>query len=301
MSKECPICKTETYTEANFCSVDGYKFLDKELTEEDKLRIKLIETDAANQGLNWAINEIKRISELLIVMEKSNADYKNKLDQTKQEKISCSKSLSQKETEINTLSKKLKTVPRRFVTGIIILSVVCVILGITTVILGGKNNVQSDTSASKEKISMLEKENNALRGTKNSLNGEIQTLKTENITLSERTKSLESKIKQFENYKFKPRIDEATPDKSLGDYLRSISDQAMSTSNRDNTSSKTISKYFENDNSLVIKLGNNNTEVDHTTIKDFLDELTLRPQTVKIEKAETNANLKITKLYIRLL
>jgi hypothetical protein len=85
---------------------------------------------------------------------------------------------------------------------------------------------------------------------------------------------------------------------SLEEYFEKIATDSITYGFKGNLKEQVISKYFESDNSIVIELGENGTEVGRTNIKDYVDELSLQHYKIRIVNKKTNNNEKITILYI---
>lgn len=86
---------------------------------------------------------------------------------------------------------------------------------------------------------------------------------------------------------------------SIEEYFSKIADNSIEYSKKDNLKREIIRKYFADGNSLIVEIGANNTEVNHTEIKDYVEVLSQQYYKIKIIKKEVNSNQKITKLFIK--
>lgn len=129
MSKECLVCKTPNYSAANHCSNCGSELPDKELLEEDKLRIELYEAKTTIQGLNKALAEIQNCNTAYEEAQKTIADYEVKLTKAEQEKNKYKKSSGEYEILILGLSRKLYDAKNTQVILIVLLLIFAIILG----------------------------------------------------------------------------------------------------------------------------------------------------------------------------
>lgn len=86
---------------------------------------------------------------------------------------------------------------------------------------------------------------------------------------------------------------------SIEEYFQKIADNSISYNKKDNLKKEIVSKYFSDEKTIVVEIGANNTEVNHTEIKDYVEELSQQHYKIKIIKKETNGNQKITKLFIK--
>lgn len=86
---------------------------------------------------------------------------------------------------------------------------------------------------------------------------------------------------------------------SIEEYFQKIADESIPYANKKDLKKAIISKYFSDDEALVIDMGKNNTEVGHTSIKDYVDVLSQQYYKIQILKKEFNSDKKITKLFIK--
>ncbi len=86
---------------------------------------------------------------------------------------------------------------------------------------------------------------------------------------------------------------------SIEEYFQKIADESIPDANKEDLKKAIISNYFSDDEVFVIDMGKNNTEVGHTSIKEYVDALIILHTKIKILKKEVNSNQKITKLYIK--
>jgi hypothetical protein len=86
---------------------------------------------------------------------------------------------------------------------------------------------------------------------------------------------------------------------SLEEYFQKIADSSIPYNKKDNLKREIISKYFADEKTMVVEIGANNTEVGHTEIKDYVEELSQQYYKIKIINKETNSGQKITKLFIK--
>lgn len=100
MSKQCPVCKTINHSAANHCSKCGKELPDKELSEEDKLRIELHEANSTIRGLNKAFADMQKFKDLYEEAQKTTAFYKIELNKEKQKNITLIESTKLAKHEI---------------------------------------------------------------------------------------------------------------------------------------------------------------------------------------------------------
>lgn len=86
---------------------------------------------------------------------------------------------------------------------------------------------------------------------------------------------------------------------SIEEYFQKIADESIPYGNKKDLKKAIISNYFSDDEVWVVDMGKNNTEVGHTSIKEYVDVLSLQYTKIVILKKEVNSNQKITKLYIK--
>lgn len=86
---------------------------------------------------------------------------------------------------------------------------------------------------------------------------------------------------------------------SLEEYFKKIADKSITYNRKGDLKKEIITKYFENENAQVVEKGDNGTEVSRTSIKDYVEVLSLQYYKIKILDKETNDSKKITTLYIR--
>lgn len=84
---------------------------------------------------------------------------------------------------------------------------------------------------------------------------------------------------------------------SLEEYFQKIADESITT-NKEKLKKKVIAKYFADENALVIELGDHGTKVGHTSIKDYLDIVSLQHYKIEILEKKMDKNQKIDTLYI---
>lgn len=163
MSKQCQVCKTINHSAANHCTNCGNTLPDKELPEEDKLRIELFEAKETIQGLSRALAEMQKNGHNLEEAQKTIADYKTKLTKEKQDNSKYSNLISEKDSEITLVSEQLDTARNSRTAWIVALLILCVILGVSLMSSNKEiDNKQYSNSTLEEKISSLEIDNNAL-------------------------------------------------------------------------------------------------------------------------------------------
>ena len=90
---------------------------------------------------------------------------------------------------------------------------------------------------------------------------------------------------------------------TLNEYILKIADSNIDYTKKVNLKKEIITKYFSDENAMVVEIGKNNTEVDHKTIKEFVEELSQQYYKIKelSEKTIRNNNRKITTFYIEIL
>lgn len=160
MSKQCLVCKTINHSAANHCSNCGIELPNKELSEEDKLRIELHNSKETILGLNRALDELKKNSVISEEVQKIILDYKAKLDKEKQENSKYVKLISEKDNQLISITKQLKSIKGSRTNWIVILLIVCVFLGIGLMSSDQEvDNQQNSYSSLEKKISSLESDN----------------------------------------------------------------------------------------------------------------------------------------------
>lgn len=180
MSKQCPVCETINHSAANHCSKCGAELPDKELSEEDKLRIELFEANATIQGLNKAISELHRYKEMHEESQKMIADLKNQLNEERTQNDQNLNILEEKDRKIKILTTQIEGVKSSRTGWIIILLIVCSVLGVT--LITKNQNSTTDTSYD---ITLGDK-NTALESEKVNLEQKITDLETEKQTLNDK-------------------------------------------------------------------------------------------------------------------
>jgi len=88
---------------------------------------------------------------------------------------------------------------------------------------------------------------------------------------------------------------------SLKEYFQKIGDQSISYNRKENLKAGIIEKYFAGENSIVVTIGINGTEVDHQEVKDFIEDLSQRNLNFEVLDKKTDDNQKITILKFRVL
>jgi hypothetical protein len=86
---------------------------------------------------------------------------------------------------------------------------------------------------------------------------------------------------------------------SFSALFQKIGDSKIPYSEKDALKNQLIENYFKNDAAQVIEIGKNNTEVDHTTIKDFLEELSQQNYSIEILEVIPKSQKKIKTIKIR--
>jgi competence protein ComGC len=170
MSKQCLVCGNPNPSDANHCIKCGKELPNKELHEEDRLRIELHEAKVTIQGLNKALAEIQNSNAEYEEAQKTIADYGVKMTNLEKENSKYKGFLSEKEKLAIDLSKKFATTKKRQTTLIVLLSVIGVILLLIVANLNQEieNNRYSNESL-EGKVSSLEKDNYNLKQRVNSL------------------------------------------------------------------------------------------------------------------------------------
>ncbi|MEN6454191.1 MAG: hypothetical protein ABFD10_08020 [Prolixibacteraceae bacterium] len=85
----------------------------------------------------------------------------------------------------------------------------------------------------------------------------------------------------------------------LEEYFQKIGDQSVLYDLKENLKAGIIEKYFAGENSLVVTIGINGTEVAHQKVKDFIEDLSQRNFDFKVLDKETDDSQKITTLKIK--
>jgi hypothetical protein len=86
---------------------------------------------------------------------------------------------------------------------------------------------------------------------------------------------------------------------SFDEYLQKIGDKTIPYPEKANLKSKFIENYFAGENSTVVIIGANGTEVGHPKVKDFIEDLSQRNFKFKVLGKKNNDNQKITTLNIQ--
>ncbi|ADQ80176.1 DnaJ central domain protein [Paludibacter propionicigenes WB4] len=162
MSKQCPVCETINHSAANHCSKCGVELPDKELSEEDKLRIELHEANTTIQGLNVALEEMRKFKNTSEKAQKIVADYKLKLNEKQREISTYSNTLSEKDRKISILTKQLESIKNSRNKWVSILLIACLILGISSIGLADYY-VQNKTNAKAQDSTEISKSANLNR------------------------------------------------------------------------------------------------------------------------------------------
>ena len=89
------------------------------------------------------------------------------------------------------------------------------------------------------------------------------------------------------------------PENTLEEYFQKIADESIEYGKKSTMKKEIIFKFFSGETALVIQMGKNNTEVGHTPINDYVEELSHQFTKTKIIKKEFNSSQKIIKLYIQ--
>ncbi len=177
MSKQCQICKTINHSAANHCTNCGNALSDKELSEEDKLRIELFEAKETIQGLNRALAEMHKNGNSLEEAQSTIADYKAKLTKEKQGNNIYAKQISEKDSKINLVSKQLDATKNSRTTWIVVLLILIFILGISAISLNQElDNKRYSNSSLEAKSSSLQDENGFLEQKISSLERDKEAL-----------------------------------------------------------------------------------------------------------------------------
>lgn len=180
MSKQCPVCETINHSAANHCSKCGAELPDKELSEEDKLRIDLFEANATIQGLNKAISELHRYKEMHEESQKTISDLKKQLNNERSQNSRILNELTEKDQKVKVLTSQIGGIKSSRNAWIIILLITCSALVITLII----KNQNSVTNTSYD-TSLLEK-NTTLEGEKANLEQKIIGLEAEKQALNDK-------------------------------------------------------------------------------------------------------------------
>ena len=85
---------------------------------------------------------------------------------------------------------------------------------------------------------------------------------------------------------------------SFSKLLQKIGNSKIPYSDKDVLKNQLIENYFKNDEAQVIEIGMNNTEVGHTAIKDFLEELSQQNYSFEILEVipKSQKNIKTIKI-----
>jgi uncharacterized protein YoxC len=201
MSKQCQVCQTINHSAANHCSNCGNELPDKELAEEDKLRIELHQANATIQGLNIAHSKIQKDSILIERKEKTIIGYKNKLE-IKESEIARLENII---NETNNKYKRKRKISKISLSIWIIISLVaCLMLGLYIFDLNQKidniNNKNNSTLNSLTK--QLETKENKINQLKEVINNKVEKineLKNSLINLQQKIDELGKKNSESES------------------------------------------------------------------------------------------------------
>jgi hypothetical protein len=86
---------------------------------------------------------------------------------------------------------------------------------------------------------------------------------------------------------------------SLSELFKKIGNSKIPYSDKDALKNQLIENYFKNDEAQVIEIGINNTEVGHTAIKDFLEELSQQNYNFEILEVKPKSKKNINTIKIR--
>lgn len=86
---------------------------------------------------------------------------------------------------------------------------------------------------------------------------------------------------------------------TFDEYLQKIGDQSIPYGSKANLKSRLIENYFAGENSVVVIVGNNGTEVSHLKANDFIEDLSQQNFRFQVLDKKTDNNQKITTLKIK--